>query len=154
MTPIGWLGRKTSTQNKTNTRDKYDKICLRITFSRCFRSWTFFWALGHSWVLVFKTDQHTLVNDHGLKTLVESITTGISSEQQKALWIKISVDNFLKYVSYFFPENRIDISCKLSPVETICLKCLILFSGKNKKNIINLSSAEIAQRVVKSKMNC
>ena len=31
--------------------------------------------------------------------------------------------------------------------ETICLKCQILFSGKNKKNI-NLSSAELAQRVV------
>ena len=31
----------------------------------------------------------------------------------------------------------------------ICMKCQILFSGKNKKNIINLSSAENAQRVVK-----
>ena len=29
------------------------------------------------------------------------------------------------------------------------MKCQILFSGKNKKNIINLSSAENAQRVVK-----
>ena len=29
------------------------------------------------------------------------------------------------------------------------MKCRILFSGKNKKNIINLSSAENAQRVVK-----
>ena len=29
------------------------------------------------------------------------------------------------------------------------MKCLILFSGKNNKNIINLSSAENAQRVVK-----
>ena len=28
------------------------------------------------------------------------------------------------------------------------MKCQILFSGKNKKNIINLSSAENAQRVV------
>ena len=31
------------------------------------------------------------------------------------------------------------------------MKCQILFSGKNKKNIINLSSAENAQRVVKVK---
>ena len=37
-------------------------------------------------------------------------------------------------------------------LETICLKCHILFSGKNKKNIINLSSAENAQRVVKVKI--
>ena len=29
------------------------------------------------------------------------------------------------------------------------MKCQILFSGKNKKNIINLSSAELAQSVVK-----
>ena len=31
------------------------------------------------------------------------------------------------------------------------MKCQILFSGKNKKNIINLSSVENAQRVVKVK---
>ena len=31
------------------------------------------------------------------------------------------------------------------------MKCQILFSGKNKKNIINLSSAENDQRVVKVK---
>ena len=31
------------------------------------------------------------------------------------------------------------------------MKCQILFSGKKKKNIINLSSAENAQRVVKAK---
>ena len=31
------------------------------------------------------------------------------------------------------------------------MKCQILFFGKNKKNIINLSSAENAQRVVKVK---
>ena len=28
------------------------------------------------------------------------------------------------------------------------MKCEILFSGKNKKNVINLSSAETVQRVV------
>ena len=32
------------------------------------------------------------------------------------------------------------------------MKCQTLFSGKNKKNIINLSSAENAQRVVKVKV--
>ena len=30
------------------------------------------------------------------------------------------------------------------------MKCLILFSGKNKKNIANLSSAELTQREGKS----
>ena len=33
------------------------------------------------------------------------------------------------------------------------MKCQILFSGKNKKNIVNLSSAEYAQRVVKVVLN-
>ena len=66
-----------------------------------------------------------------------------------ALWVKFSADNILKYFSYFSQKTGYDISCKLSPKETICMKCQILFSGKNKKNIINLSSAENAKRVVK-----
>ena len=32
--------------------------------------------------------------------------------------------------------------------ETICMKCPILFSGKIRKNILNLLSAELARRVV------
>ena len=32
------------------------------------------------------------------------------------------------------------------------MKCQILFSGKNKKNVVNLSPAELAQRVVKVKL--
>ena len=32
------------------------------------------------------------------------------------------------------------------------MECQILFSGKNKKNIISLLSAENAQRVVKAKI--
>ena len=39
--------------------------------------------------------------------------------------------------------------CKLSP--TIYTKNQSLFSGKSKKNIVSLSSAEFAQRVVKVK---
>ena len=57
----------------------------------------------------------------------------------------------MKYFSYFSPKTGYNISCKLSPKKTICMKCLILFFRKNKKNIVNLSSAENAQRVVKVK---
>ena len=32
-----------------------------------------------------------------------------------------------------FLENKIDISCKLSPMETICMECQILFFEKKKK---------------------
>ena len=35
------------------------------------------------------------------------------------------------YFSYFSQKTGFDISCKLSPLETICMKCQILFSGKN-----------------------
>ena len=40
---------------------------------------------------------------------------------------------------------------QLDILATICMKCQFLFSVKNKKNIANLLSAELAQRVVKVK---
>ena len=78
----------------------------------------------------------------------------------------------MKYSPYFFQETDSDISCKLYQMETVCIKCQILFSGsdissqlslmetvcmkfqklfsgKNKKNIINLLSAELAKFVIK-----
>ena len=57
---------------------------------------------------------------------------------------KISADDILKYFeifSYFSQKRRFDISCKLSHKETICMKCQLYFSGKNKKKI-SLSSTE------------
>ena len=50
------------------------------------------------------------------------------------LWAN-SADNELIF-SYFSQTTGFHISCKLSPLETICIKCQILFSAKNKKNII------------------
>ena len=55
------------------------------------------------------------------------------------------------FFSYFSQKTGSVISCKLSPMQTICLQWQILFYGKNQKNIPNLSSAEFAQRVVKVK---
>ena len=52
----------------------------------------------------------------------------------------------------FFQKTEFDISCKLSLLKTICMKCQNLFSGKNKKDSINLLSPELARRVVKVKM--
>ena len=52
-----------------------------------------------------------------------------------ALWVKTSADHILKYLSYNSHWTGLDIFCKLSPWETICMECQILFSGKNKKNI-------------------
>ena len=48
-------------------------------------------------------------------------------------------------LKHFSQKTGFDISCKLSPLETISMKRQILFSGKN---ITYLSSAELAQRVV------
>ena len=39
------------------------------------------------------------------------------------------------------------------PLETICMKCQILFYRKNKKKTINLSFVELAQRLVNIKMS-
>ena len=61
---------------------------------------------------------------------------------------KVFSRRYFEIFFLFFPEKGFDISCKVSSKETICMKCQILFSGKNKKNkknIINLSSAESAQ---------
>ena len=52
-------------------------------------------------------------------------------------------------IFFLFSEKiSFDTTCTLSPKETIRINCQSLFSGKIKKNI-NLSSAELAQRVVK-----
>ena len=61
----------------------------------------------------------------------------------------MSAHDIVQYFCYFAQKTGFDSSCKLSTMETICMECRILFSGKDKKNITNLSSAEIAQRVVK-----
>ena len=66
----------------------------------------------------------------------------------------------LKYFSYFSQKTGFDISCKLSPVETICMKCQVLFIGdswheisssfmeKIRKKNVNLLSTEFDQIVV------
>ena len=41
------------------------------------------------------------------------------------------------------------ISCTLSQLETVCMKCQILLAGKTKKVSSNILSADIIQRVVK-----
>ena len=50
-----------------------------------------------------------------------------------------------------FQENKDWHFMQIVPMETIRMKSQILFCMKNKKNIINLSSAELAERVAKVK---
>ena len=57
----------------------------------------------------------------------------------------------MKCFSYFFQKTRFDISCKLSPGETICMKCQ---ERKEKERKISwlLTSVEFVQRVVMVKV--
>ena len=50
-----------------------------------------------------------------------------------------SKDNKLTIFFLFCLEIGFDISWKLSPKETICMKCQSLFSGKNKKKYFKIS---------------
>ena len=68
-----------------------------------------------------------------------------------SLWVKFSSDDILKYFSYFSQKTGFDISCMKCQILFSGMKCQILFSGKSKKNITTLSSAELAQSVVKVK---
>ena len=52
------------------------------------------------------------------------------------------------FFSYFSQKTGFNISRKLSPMESICMKCLIILSGENTKDIISLPSAGCAHRVV------
>ena len=62
----------------------------------------------------------------------------------------IFIRHCVKIVFKFSQKISFDISCILSPVETICLRYQIIFSEKNKK--MSLSSAEFAQRVIEVKL--
>ena len=46
---------------------------------------------------------------------------------------KKSADDNLIYIPYFTKKIGFEISCKLSPLETICMNGQILFSGQHKK---------------------
>ena len=46
------------------------------------------------------------------------------------------LNRFLNIFSYFAQKTGFDTTCKLSPLETICMKCQNLFSGKNIINFL------------------
>ena len=61
---------------------------------------------------------------------------------------KNSADNILIFFLIFPRKIGFDTLCKLSPKETICMKCQFLFSRKHKKNITSLPSSEFAHSIV------
>ena len=49
---------------------------------------------------------------------------------------------FFFFFLIFSRKQVLKVPAKLYPMETICIKCQILFSGKSKKKVTNLSSPE------------
>ena len=102
-------------------------------------------VISHPWkgdcnealyVLSFSADALFYMDLHSLGNLFPVLTLSTMGKIFSSRHIKIYINSF-------------DISCKLSPMEkTICMKCQNLFSRKSKKNITNLLSAELTQRVV------
>ena len=60
----------------------------------------------------------------------------------------ISADEISTHFSYFSSNIGFDTLCKLSPKETICMKCQILFSRKNEKMSSVFLSADFAYSMV------
>ena len=74
---------------------------------------------------------HEMKNRKKLKALSAAV---VISTLTSTLTISLgdnSADN--KLITFFSQKTGFDISCKLSPLETICMKCQSLFSGKNNK---------------------
>ena len=63
------------------------------------------------------------------------------------LWANSAIDKLMIFL-FSFQKTGFDISCKLSPMETICMKCQILFSVKIKKNISKCCLLKILPRVL------
>ena len=53
-------------------------------------------------------------------------------KQLKELIIEEVSATVMDVITYFFPKAGFDISCKLSPMKTICMKCQNLFSRGKK----------------------
>ena len=64
-------------------------------------------------------------------------------------------DKFVTFVVFFifFKKTGFDISCKLSPVETICMNCQICFLEKV-RNILECCLLKILPRVLLLNVKC
>ena len=83
-------------------------------------------SVGHTRI----DNQESFSEANYIKTIADS---WMISSLSLALWAQFSADDILKYFSYFSQKTGFDISRKLSPQETICMKWQSLFVWKNKK---------------------
>ena len=63
----------------------------------------------------------------------------------------MEADVKLLYSSYFYLDKELDISFKLSPLQTIWIKCQTLFWWKFRKNILKCHLLELRISVVQDK---
>ena len=89
-----------------------------------------------------------MINHHVPRNYGKWVLAYPKELQYLACWVNISADNILKYFSYFPQKKGFDISCKLIPKETICMKCQSWFSGKGGK-ISTICRLQNSPRVVK-----
>ena len=72
---------------------------------------------------------------------VNDLTFKSEGELTCTLWANSVVDKFVAFFSNLLNKTRFNILSKLSPLETICMKCQTLlsenFGGKRRKNILN-----------------
>ena len=78
-----------------------------------------------------------------LSALIPSQQVNDSSLNSRASLAIAMLGKTFSRPHFLFSENRI------RHLQLICMKCQILFSEKNKKNILNLSNAELIHRMVK-----
>ena len=75
-----------------------------------------------------------------MKINISMLSAEVSQRVEK---VKFSRRDFEIFFYYFSQKTGFDLSGKLSPLETIRMKCHSLFSGEKKEeNIINLLSAQ------------
>ena len=58
------------------------------------------------------------------------------------------------FLIFFFQKTGFDILCKLSALETICIKCQNLFSGKNIKYFFLWSAEKFTQSALREEPFC
>ena len=105
--------------------------------SRQCRPWQTVWMCRLIWAFAVRIcPKGTFTHFARSLIIVDFVTIYNGSIQELILSMlhkKFSRKHFEIFFLYFSEKIRFDILCKLSPMETICIKCRILFSQKNKK---------------------
>ena len=115
----------------------------------CNLSWTFHYT-GKLWRYNLRTFIIIYNFGHNFWELLLTLKR-INALQPLLLYGHIQQTTNWLYLSYFSQDTGFDILYKLSPWQTIWMKCQILFSGKHKKNISICCLLKILPKVLSFK---